>query len=56
MTQKNRLAAVPDTSMLSLYKALVIFLMEEAQGRGWDDVTERLKSVETALTGRIPQA
>lgn len=52
MTQKNRLAAVPDTSMLSLYKALVSFLMEEAQGRGWDDVSERLKAVEAALADR----
>ena len=56
MTQKNRLAVVPDTSMLSLYRALVGFLMEEAQGRGWDDVSEKLKAVEAALAGRAPQA
>lgn len=56
MTQKDRLAAVPDTSMLSLYRALVSFLMEEAQGRGWDDVADRLKAVESALAGRGPQA
>ena len=55
MTQKNRLAAVPDTSMLSLYRALVSFLMNEAQLRGWDDVTERLKAVEQALAGRTAQ-
>lgn len=52
MTQKNRLAAVPNTSMLSLYKALVSFLIEEAEVRGWRDVSERLKSVEAALAGR----
>lgn len=52
MTQKNRLTAVPDTSMLSLYKALVGFLAEEAQIRGWDDVSERLKAVQDVLAGR----
>lgn len=56
MTEKNnRLAAVPNTSMLSLYKALVAFLVAEAQLRGWDDVSERLKSVESALDGRSSQ-
>ena len=56
MTEKNnRLAAVPNTSMLSLYKALVVFLVAEAQLRGWDDVSERLKSVESALDGRSSQ-
>jgi len=56
MTEKNnRLAAVPNSSMLSLYKALVGFLVEEAQLRGWDDVSERLKSVESALNGRSSQ-
>ena len=56
MTEKNnRLAAVPNASMLSLYKALVNFLIEEAQLRGWDDVSERLKSVESALAGRRAQ-
>lgn len=49
MTQKSRLAAVPDTSMLSLFKALVNFLSEEAKLRNWDDVNERLKAVEKAL-------
>lgn len=56
MTQKNRLAAVPDTSMLSLYKSLVSFLMEEAQLRGWQEVNERLKAVEQALEVGGPQA
>ena len=55
MTKKDRLAAVPDASMLSLYKALVGFLASEAQVRGWDDVSERLKAVEGALTGRASQ-
>jgi len=55
MTKKNRLVAVPDASMLSLYKALVGFLASEAQVRGWDDVSERLKAVEGALSGRIVQ-
>lgn len=54
MAQNNKLAAVPDASMLSLYRALVGFLMDEAQSRGWDDVSERLKAVETALKGRAP--
>ena len=53
MTEKNKLAAVPDASMLSLYKALIAFLMAEAEGRGWNEVTERLKSVEQALTGAM---
>lgn len=52
MTQKNRLTAVPDTSMLSLYKALGGFLLEEALIRGWDDVGERLKAVQNVLAGR----
>jgi len=52
MTQNKKLATVPDASMLSLYRALVSFLTEEAQGRGWHDVTERLKAVESALDGR----
>lgn len=52
MTQKNRLNSVPDTSMLSLSRALVAFLTEEAQLRGWHDVSERLKAVEKALAGR----
>ena len=53
MTQKNRLAAVPDTSMIALCKALVGFLMDESRGRGWDDVAERLRAVEDALAGRL---
>lgn len=52
MTQKNRLTTVPDTSMLSLYQALVRFLGDEAHGRGWQEVSERLKAVETALMAR----
>jgi len=56
MTQKNRLTAVPDTSMLSLYTALVNFLVEEAQIRGWDDVSERLKAVQNVLAGREGKA
>lgn len=55
MMQKNRLAAVPDTSMLSLYKSLVGFLMDEAQLRGWDEVSERLKAVDSALAERAPR-
>lgn len=52
MTPNSRLAAVPDTSMITLCKALVTFLTDEAQLRGWDDVSERLKAVEAALAGR----
>lgn len=55
MTKKSSLAAVPDAAMLPLYKALVGFLSSEAQVRGWDDVSERLKAVEGALTGRTSQ-
>ena len=55
MTQKNRLAAVPDTSMLSLCRALVGFLTDEAQSRGWSDVSERLRHVQDALAGRAQQ-
>ncbi len=56
MTQKNRLTAVPDNSMISLYKALVDFLADEAQIRGWEDVNERLKAVKNALSGREGEA
>lgn len=52
MTQKNRLTTVPDTSMLSLYQALVSFLHDEAHVRGWQDVSERLKAVGAALSAR----
>ena len=52
MTHKNRLSTVPDTSMLSLYRSLVNFLCEEAQVRGWQDVSERMKAVEAALMAR----
>ena len=52
MTQKSRLNAVPDTSMLSLFKALVNFLAEEAKLRNWEDVSERLKAVEQAIAQR----
>lgn len=52
MTQKSRLTAVPESSMLSLFKALVNFLSEEAKLRNWDDVSERLKAVENALAQR----
>lgn len=51
MTERNRLGAVPDTSMLSLFTGLVGFLRAEAQGRGWQEVSERLQSVEVALAG-----
>ena len=53
MTQKNRLAAVPDSSMASLYKALVSFLIEEADLRGWQDVSDRLKAVQAAVAGHL---
>ena len=56
MAQKNRLTAVPDNSMISLYKALVDFLADEAQIRGWEDVNERLKAVKNALSGREGEA
>lgn len=55
MTQKSRLTAVPDTSMLSLFKALVNFLSEEAKLRDWNDVSDRLKAVENALAQRDDQ-
>lgn len=56
MTQTNRLAAVPDSSMLSLYKSLVNFLTEEARQRDWQDVSERLKAVQNALEVLGPRA
>ena len=55
MIQKKRLAAVPNASMVSLYRALVGFLIAEADVRGWDDVSERLRAVEAALMGRAAQ-
>ena len=54
MTQKNRLTTVPDTAMLSLCRALVNFLADETQLRGWQDVSEQLKAVEAALMARGP--
>lgn len=52
MTKKNSLGAVPDTSMLTMFKSIVSFLNEEAHGRDWQEVSERLKTVENALAGR----
>lgn len=53
--KKNWRAAVPNTSVVSLYKALVSFLIEEAQLRGWHDVSECVRSVNAALPGRADQ-
>ena len=55
MTQKNRLATVPNAPMVSLYRALVSFLIAEADLRGWQDVSERLAAVEAALAGRATE-
>jgi hypothetical protein len=52
MTQNNKLTTVPDTAMLSLCRSLVRFLTDEAQLRGWQDVSERLTAVEAALVAR----
>lgn len=52
MTDKDALETVPDASMIALFKSLVGFLTEEAQNRGWDDVSTRLRAVENALAGR----
>lgn len=52
MTDKEALSTVPDASMLALFKSLVGFLTDEAQNRGWDDISTRLRAVETALAGR----
>lgn len=52
MTNKDALDTVPDASMIALFKSLVGFLTEEAQNRGWDDVTTRLRAVESALAGQ----
>jgi hypothetical protein len=38
--------------MLSLCRALVNFLADETQLRGWQDVSEQLKAVEAALMAR----
>jgi len=54
MTQKNRLASVPDTEILPLYSALITFLGREAQQRGWQEVANRLLAVEAALDGKDP--
>lgn len=51
MTNKNNLGAVPDASMITLFRSIVTFLTEEAHGRGWQDVSEPLKAVENALAG-----
>lgn len=52
MKDKGDLGTVPDSSMVSLFKSLVGFMTEEAQGRGWDDVKARLQAVEAALASR----
>ncbi|MFN4142140.1 hypothetical protein [Aestuariivirga sp.] len=54
MADNKNLGSVPDTSMIVLFKSLVGFLTNEAQGRGWADVTERLHEVESALAVRRP--
>lgn len=52
MTKKNSLGTVPDTSMLTLFQSIVNFLTSEASDRGWSDITDRLKAVDSALRGR----
>lgn len=52
MKDKDGLGTVPDASMLSLFKSLVGFMVEESKGRGWEDVTSRLQAVEAALGTR----
>jgi hypothetical protein len=52
MTDKDDLGAVPDASMLSLFRGLVNFLMEESRKRGWDDVSASLRQVDAAIATR----
>lgn len=52
MTDKDDLGAVPDASMLSLFRGLVNFLMEESRKRGWQDVSDSLQHVDAAIASR----
>jgi hypothetical protein len=49
MLDDTDLGSVPDSSMISLFKGLIGFLSTEAQSRGWDDVSQSLKAVESNL-------
>ena len=53
MTNKKSLGSVPDTSMLTLFRSIVTFLTDEAEGRGWSDIADRLKSVDDVLAHRV---
>jgi hypothetical protein len=52
MTDRDDLGAVPDASMLSLFRGLVTFLMEESRKRGWQDISDSLQQVESAIASR----
>jgi hypothetical protein len=52
MTDRDDLGAVPDASMLSLFRGLVNFLMEESRKRGWKDVSDSLQHVDSAIANR----
>ncbi|MFM8746302.1 MAG: hypothetical protein ACKOED_06500 [Aestuariivirga sp.] len=52
MTDKDDLGAVPDASMLSLFRGLVNFLMEESRKRGWQDISDNLEQVNSAIARR----
>ena len=56
MQDTNDLGSVPDPSMLALFKSLLGFLTSEAEGRGWDEISERLRAVENALAGEAGAA
>jgi len=53
MTDKDDLGAVPDASMLSLFRGLVNFLMEESRKRGWQDISDSLQQVDAAIANRV---
>ena len=52
MTDRDDLGAVPDASMLSLFRGLVNFLMEESRKRGWQDICDSLQHVDSAIASR----
>lgn len=56
MQDTDDLGSVPDPSMLALFRSLVNFLSAEAEGRGWQEISERLKAVESALSGEARAA
>jgi hypothetical protein len=53
MTDKGDLGEVPDASMISLFRGLVNFLVDESRKRGWEDISASLHQVEAVIASRV---